>query len=140
MRFPALLCTLLLAGCASLGPSAAPPHVYVLLGEQGAATVRAITTAAHCPDIEVDGRSVPMSMRAAASNASWLNSFPFSPSASPLSLRMIRWFWFAIPYSFFTALSGNIIHDFAGRCKAMERIRARKCGVFARVFAKPPQA
>ncbi|WBS02595.1 hypothetical protein OU994_30910 [Pseudoduganella sp. SL102] len=63
---PASLAAALLAGCATTAPL--PPDVlssYVVLGEEGAATARVITVAAACPTLDVDGRPVPMSVRAA---------------------------------------------------------------------------
>ncbi|GGX99255.1 metallophosphoesterase [Massilia dura] len=63
---PASLAAAILAGCASTAPL--PPDVlsaYVVLGEQGAATARVITAAAACPTLAVDGRPVPMTVRAA---------------------------------------------------------------------------
>ena len=62
----ASLAAAVLAGCATTAPL--PPDVlsaYVVLGEGGAATARVITAAAACPMLAVDGRPVPMAMRAA---------------------------------------------------------------------------
>jgi hypothetical protein len=54
----------LLAGCAGL-PSAPPPAAaFVVLGEAGAPIARAVTTAATCPAIVIDGRTTTMAVRA----------------------------------------------------------------------------
>lgn len=54
----------LLAACAT-APSPAPDFTaYVVMGEQGAAVARVITGAASCPDLTVDGRPQPMTVRA----------------------------------------------------------------------------
>lgn len=67
-RLPlAVLSAAFLAGCAGIQPQ--PPaqgslqSAFVILGEDGAAIARAITTAASCPAIEIDGRSAPMAVR-----------------------------------------------------------------------------
>ena len=60
------LLVLALAGCAT--PPPAPPvasvYAYVLLGPDGHAVARVVTSAMACPSLDVDGRSVPMSVRA----------------------------------------------------------------------------
>ena len=59
--------TLLAAGCATPPPPGADAGVrytYVVLGEEGRAVARAITTANACPAIEIDGRAEPMDVRA----------------------------------------------------------------------------
>ncbi|MCG2586385.1 metallophosphoesterase [Massilia sp. TS11] len=76
MRLPVLL-AVLLGGCASLPAPPSGDYRYVVLGEQGAATVRVLTAAASCPLIEVDGRSVPMQLRAAPA------VLPARPSVMP---------------------------------------------------------
>jgi hypothetical protein len=56
---------LLLAGCA-LQPGAQAPAdepAYVVMGANGAATVRLVTRAQTCPEILVDGRAAPMAVR-----------------------------------------------------------------------------
>jgi len=63
----------LLVACNSL-PPATPPGpppqaAYVVLGAGGAATARAIVTAAECPALSVDGKALPMALRAAAGTA-----------------------------------------------------------------------
>ncbi|WP_395404884.1 metallophosphoesterase family protein [Pseudoduganella sp. UC29_106] len=65
-RAAALLSAALLAGCAT--PPAAPPPLsaYIVLGEQGAAVARVLTTASSCPALLVDGREQPMRQRAPA--------------------------------------------------------------------------
>jgi len=62
-----LLLALALAGCATM-PSPAPVlpvYAYVLLGPEGRAVARVLTAAAECPSLDVDGRGLPMSVRAA---------------------------------------------------------------------------
>ena len=61
----------LCGGCAApvlppAAPRATPIHAFVVLGPDGAAVARAITTAAACPAIEIDGVARPMSLRAPA--------------------------------------------------------------------------
>lgn len=58
----------LLAGCAAVTP---PPTAraplaaaFVVLGADGAASARAITTASSCPAIDIDGRTATMAVRA----------------------------------------------------------------------------
>jgi hypothetical protein len=68
MSFHRLSLTLLgaaaLAGCASLqAPDTALQSAFVIVGVDGAATARAITTAASCPRIEIDGRGAAMAVR-----------------------------------------------------------------------------
>jgi hypothetical protein len=53
-----------LAGCATIGSAPRPEAVFVVVGEGGIASARVITTAASCPPIEVDGRSMAMAVRA----------------------------------------------------------------------------
>ncbi len=60
---------LLLAGCAPPaailpGPADGVRYVYVVLGEEGQAVARAITSAAACPPIAFDGAVQPMDVRA----------------------------------------------------------------------------
>lgn len=60
-----LLAAAILAGCAT---APLPPDVlstWVVLGEDGAATARVITAATACPTLDIDGRPVPMAVRAA---------------------------------------------------------------------------
>ena len=69
MRFPWIrlavtAAALALGGCASLpGDPGAADVAYVVIGENGAATARLITAAAHCPPLSVDGQAVPMRVR-----------------------------------------------------------------------------
>lgn len=52
-------------------PALASPEVaFVVLGENGQPTARAITRADRCPDVVVDGRSFPMAVRAPAETVS----------------------------------------------------------------------
>jgi len=64
---PALLCALV-AACALLQPPPAARDplraAFVVLGEEGAPIARAITTAAVCPELVVDGVARPMLVRA----------------------------------------------------------------------------
>jgi hypothetical protein len=53
-----------LAGCASLPSEPPPAAAFVVLGEEGAPIARAVTTAATCPAITIDGRTAPMAVRA----------------------------------------------------------------------------
>jgi hypothetical protein len=92
--FAAALCIALLAGCASTSP---PPggsgshgtrHAFVVLGEEGKTVARAITAATECPVVVVDGRPVPMRVRARAETVPQrpTNSLPTEskPSAFPV--------------------------------------------------------
>ncbi|AVR99027.1 metallophosphoesterase [Pseudoduganella armeniaca] len=56
----------LLAGCASVVPAPAVLSAYVVLGEQGGAIARVLSSDTTCPAIEVDGRAQPMQLRAPA--------------------------------------------------------------------------
>lgn len=53
-----------LAGCASLPSEPRPDAAFVVLGAEGAPIARAITTAATCPAITIDGRTATMAVRA----------------------------------------------------------------------------
>jgi hypothetical protein len=59
-----LLTAAALAGCAGLQPRVPLQSAFVIVADDGAAIARAITTAASCPAIEIDGRSAPMAVRA----------------------------------------------------------------------------
>jgi hypothetical protein len=85
MRFHRLPHTLLsaavlagLAACAGLGTPAHTPvqAAFVIVGEDGAASARAITTGPQCPRIEIDGRSAAMAVRAP------LAPIPLRPAAT----------------------------------------------------------
>jgi hypothetical protein len=56
----------MLAGCAGVQrlPDTPPSAAFMILGEDGAAIARAITTAPACPLIEIDGRAARMAVRA----------------------------------------------------------------------------
>lgn len=59
----------MLAGCVTLGAPPRPTPEFaslVVLGEQGAAQARVIIAAATCPDIDINGRTSPMTVRAPA--------------------------------------------------------------------------
>jgi hypothetical protein len=60
----ALLITAGLAGPASAAPVADDAVRYVVLGENGTASVRVLTAANECPAIEIDGRREAMTVRA----------------------------------------------------------------------------
>ncbi len=53
-----------LAGCASLPSEPRPDAAFVVLGADGAPIARAVTTAATCPAITIDGRTATMAVRA----------------------------------------------------------------------------
>lgn len=66
-RMLALGAALILAGCASLSGQSGMPRpdaAYVILGPGGAPIARALTSAASCPAIELDGRNTAMRVRA----------------------------------------------------------------------------
>jgi hypothetical protein len=67
----------LLAACAGVpsAPDAAVQSAFVILGDDGAAIARAITTSASCPRIEIDGRMTEMTVRAK------LGAIPLRPAA-----------------------------------------------------------
>lgn len=52
-----------LAGCGSLAERAPDDVAFVVLGENGAAQARVITTRTACPPLLVDGRAMPMRIR-----------------------------------------------------------------------------
>ncbi|MES2015113.1 MAG: metallophosphoesterase [Pseudomonadota bacterium] len=83
MRVITLLAGLLLAGCASV-PDAPLLARFVVLGEQGAAVARVLTTAASCPAIVIDGQASAMQVRAAAGTAA-----PRSPGAHPAAFALL---------------------------------------------------
>jgi Calcineurin-like phosphoesterase len=56
----------LAASVATTSALAAPDPTFVVLREDGQATARIITTADSCPEIMIDGRSSPMTIRAEA--------------------------------------------------------------------------
>ncbi|GAB2847612.1 metallophosphoesterase [Pseudoduganella ginsengisoli] len=63
---PPLAALALLAGCAT-PPAASPPpefSAYVVMGEQGAAVARVVTSAANCPALASDGKALAMTVRA----------------------------------------------------------------------------
>ncbi len=57
------LCAALALSLAPVPALAAPEAAFVVLGENGQAVARAITADAQCPDLLVDGRPMPMSIR-----------------------------------------------------------------------------
>ena len=74
-----LLASAALAGCASMPPRSAVHEplqaAFVVLGDDGAAIARAITTAPGCPAIEIDGHATAMAVR------SPLSAIPLRPQA-----------------------------------------------------------
>lgn len=54
----------ILGGCASLAPQHPPETAFVIVGADGAAIARAVTTAQACPAIDIDGKTTPMTVRA----------------------------------------------------------------------------
>jgi hypothetical protein len=66
----AVLGVALLAGCASVPPAMVQgaagnaTYAYVVLGEEGRAIARVITTSVGCPVVTIDGNGIPMSVRA----------------------------------------------------------------------------
>lgn len=79
----------LLSGCAGLqgapADTAAPASAFVLVGPDGAAVARALTTAPNCPAIELDGRAVPMRVRAPLAPIP-LRPLPPGPDGQPRAL------------------------------------------------------
>jgi len=71
-----LLLALLLVGCATGNHEIAPQAAFVVMGPEGAAWARVITTARVCPAIVIDGASQAMTVRAAA------GTMPLRPTAS----------------------------------------------------------
>jgi hypothetical protein len=63
--FLGLLSSAVLAACAGLQPQHDPLQAaFVVLGDDGAAIARAITTSPDCPQIDIDGRAAAMAVRA----------------------------------------------------------------------------
>jgi hypothetical protein len=76
---------LVLAGCASLPGDRGPADVaFVVIGENGAATARLITAAAHCPPLSVDGQAVPMRVRVPTSSIPARAGQPHTPASSAM--------------------------------------------------------
>lgn len=73
----ALFCVVL-AGCATTATAPPSDHRFVLLGPEGVPVVRVITSSAHCPTIDVDGASLPMTVRMPA------GTMPLRPSRADL--------------------------------------------------------
>lgn len=72
----AVLSAAILAGCAGMQPAGDRlESAYVIVGVDGAASARAITTAASCPFIDIDGKSALMAVR------SPLSPIPLRPQA-----------------------------------------------------------
>jgi hypothetical protein len=78
MRVLTLASFAALAGCASLHPAGPEPEAaFVVVGENGAAVARVITSAASCPVITIDGQRHEMAVRVP------LQAIPARPAASP---------------------------------------------------------
>jgi hypothetical protein len=60
---PAIILALAASGCAIKSPAPPDEPAFVVLGENGRASARLVTRALSCPDIELDGRTVPMAVR-----------------------------------------------------------------------------
>ena len=90
MSFPSIRlavasAALALAGCASLTGERGPADVaFVVIGENGAATARLITAAAHCPPLSVDGQAVPMRVRVPTSSIPARAGQPHTPPSSAM--------------------------------------------------------
>ncbi|WP_373989308.1 metallophosphoesterase [Duganella sp. BuS-21] len=73
---------LLLAGCAATNTAPPPDFTsYVVMGEYGAAVARVLIDAAACPEIVLDQRPQPMTLRAPAATIA-LRTTPFAPADS----------------------------------------------------------
>jgi hypothetical protein len=85
LRLPALLSALSLAGCAGLVADPGPDDVaFVVIGEEGAATARLITTAPACPPLVVDNRSLPMRVRVPKSSIPPRPGQAHAPASTPM--------------------------------------------------------
>ena len=81
----ALSSALLLAGCAGLVTDPGPDDVaFVVIGEDGAATARLITTASACPPLVVDNRAMPMRVRVPRSSIPARPGQPHTPPSSAM--------------------------------------------------------
>lgn len=82
---PLVLVALLLAGCSTLAPAPAPERFsFVVLGEDGAAVARVLTSAGACPPIAIDGREQPMQVRATPGSAA-----PRTPGAAAAAFPIL---------------------------------------------------
>lgn len=80
-RIALLALALLAAACATARPaSEGPAAAWVEMGPGGGALVRAVTEAASCPPLIVDGAAQPMQVRAASDGG----SFPVTVCEAPL--------------------------------------------------------
>lgn len=86
-----------LAGCGSLPPATAPETFsYVVLGEQGAAVARLLTSAGACPAISIDGKEQPMRVRSLPGTAAprapgqAAAAFPVLACEAPLPAAVAR--------------------------------------------------
>src|SRR5262249_33463749 len=67
-----------LGGCATSPPVPPSDYRYVVLGPEGVPVARVVTARAQCPSIDVDGVSLPMTVRMPA------ETIPVRPSRSDL--------------------------------------------------------
>ncbi|MDB5745962.1 MAG: metallophosphoesterase [Massilia sp.] len=82
-RLPALLPALVLAGCGTLEADPGAAHVaFVVVGENGAASARVITTRQACPPLLVDGRAMPMRIRVPHSSIPARPGQPHTPPST----------------------------------------------------------
>jgi len=73
-----VLCASMLGACATSPPLPPAVYRYVVLGPEGVPVARVITAAAQCPGIEVDGVTMPMTVRMPAA------TIPVRPSRDDL--------------------------------------------------------
>ena len=87
-RLGLLVPAVVLAACASVGTDPKPLAAFVVLGEDGAAVARVLTSAARCPAIVIDGHEQAMAVRAPAATialrATASRPEDSKPSAFPL--------------------------------------------------------
>jgi hypothetical protein len=81
MKRLAMLAVVTLFGCANTSsPTMAPEHRYVVMGPDGTAVARAITSAAECPELDADGIPRAMQVRMPA------GTIPLRPTRSDPSM------------------------------------------------------
>jgi hypothetical protein len=84
-RLTALAPALLLAACAGLVSDPGPDDAaFVVIGEDGAATARLVTSAATCPPLLVDNRAMPMRVRVPKSSIPARPGQPHTPPSSAM--------------------------------------------------------
>ncbi len=82
------LCVVYLAACSTTKQTIAvgPKQIqsaWVVVGEHGQAQARVITSAATCPDLQQDGKSTPMRLRAAAASIAQRNTISSAAESKP---------------------------------------------------------